>query len=165
MAKAKAKDLGGVVERRIFGKTPRYEVLLDEETSCLVCIHSDVCSFDMSKLCVNYLPGTSAEDQKSCQCCTHKYARFDPKEPIPCFKCPVFEERTEQTGFWKLLIHKVTIATCTDKWKDACLEAVPGATAYICSEFWHERAKNRQGLRVEASNRSFRPTPPRPAGA
>ena len=50
-------------------------------------------------------------------------------------------EKLEQTGFWKILIHKVTIATCTDKWKDACLEAVPGATAYICSEFWHERAK------------------------
>ena len=135
------KDLGGVVERRLRGKTHRYEVLLKEEDLCLTCIHSDVCSFDMSKLCVNYCASTSSEDQKSCHCCIHRYARWDPKEPIPCFKCPAHEERTEITGFWKILADQVVIATCTEKWKIACLKAVPGATAYICSEFWHEHLK------------------------
>jgi hypothetical protein len=147
---------GGFVKHPIFSAT-QYEVIVKEDDSCRGCVHEDVCTHDMSKLCVNFMWGTSAEDQKSCQCCTHRYTRYDPKQPIPCFKCSAREERTEPTGFWKISEPSIglLVAVCSNKWKDACLETVPKSTAHICSAFFYEKAKGNDMILVVESKKAI----------
>jgi hypothetical protein len=77
----------------LFGSGPnkevKFNVEVDEEHSCCLCIHREVCDHDMSQRCSNYMSVGSCDDPKACYSgCLHKYTRFDKDETkLPCFHC------------------------------------------------------------------------------
>lgn len=78
----------------LFGSGPdkllKFAKEIEEESDCSRCVHKEVCSFNMEKLCENYEFGTSAN--RGCHSCNHRFTRFDEKK-VPCFSCPHFEEK------------------------------------------------------------------------
>jgi hypothetical protein len=81
----------------LFGRGPDklldFKREVDAETDCNKCVHRKVCDLDMERRCDNYECGTSVG--RGCQACSHKYTRYDGKDPVPCFSCPSFEEQKE----------------------------------------------------------------------
>lgn len=70
-----------------------FETIVKKESSCLKCIHNNVCKSDYPDFCLNYIFGTSdVKPLNSCQSCLHKYTRFD-KDKILCFRCRHFRKR------------------------------------------------------------------------
>jgi len=71
-----------------------YNVKVEEETNCSICIHVKVCAKthdwgNMSWLCNNYKFGRS-DAPAGCEQCSHRFRRWDERQPIPCFKCSHF---------------------------------------------------------------------------
>ena len=62
---------------------------IKKETKCKPCIHFKVCDSRPERRCINYRFGDSRE--KHCQSCSHKYTRYDTRQPIPCFHCEDFK--------------------------------------------------------------------------
>jgi len=69
-----------------------FKVHVLEEKRCRWCVHSQVCSHDMSKVCKNYDWGTSAVPASHCNACIHHYTRYH-EDGIPCFDCAYFQKR------------------------------------------------------------------------
>ncbi len=74
----------------LYGEDIR-EHKIDAETACSECVHLDLCK-DLSelrdripKVCLNHV--WSRSDKTGCQACLHILARYDKKQPIPCFLC------------------------------------------------------------------------------
>ena len=72
-------------------KIVEFNVEIDVEHQCSKCIHGDVCKRNMPDFCWNYWFGSST-GCFSCQGCTHKYTRYDNKDPLPCFCCKHYVE-------------------------------------------------------------------------
>lgn len=62
---------------------------LEKETNCGECIHCPVCDHDKTKRCENFRFGRS--DETGCNSCSNHYARYDRRQPIPCFSCQYFQ--------------------------------------------------------------------------
>jgi hypothetical protein len=68
----------------------KFNVDVKKEDDCTTCIHLKVCSRETEEFCKNFLFGTSAF--RNCDACTHHCARWNERQPIPCFKCKHYKE-------------------------------------------------------------------------
>ena len=81
----------------------------DPESTCLNCIHMEICHHDMSKLCVNHevRKGLINYFPESCTCCGHWLTSNDSGEgkKVPCFICrqEIPKEKIDRKGYktWK----------------------------------------------------------------
>lgn len=78
----------GTVHHWLYGDK-EYKVLVKEDTKCNLCIHREVCNHDTSKRCSNYT--FSCSGVTGCESCILHFAKYDTKQPIPCFHCKWFE--------------------------------------------------------------------------
>lgn len=86
-------------QHSIFG-TIEFNVDVKQEHDCRLCVHSHVCSRDLSKFCNNHRHvGDSggantnpyaSQPFASCVACFHKHTHFN--RDIPCFQCKHYEE-------------------------------------------------------------------------
>jgi len=79
-----------------------YTILIEKETECHKCVHEEVCEKYMDERCSNYTFGTSQYDITTCFSCSNRYTRFDKKQPIPCFHCKNFKDKTKFERIEKL---------------------------------------------------------------
>lgn len=77
-----------------------YKVLVEKESECHKCFHREVCNKSMDKRCSNY--EMSRSDGLGCFTCINNHARNDNKQPIPCFHCKNFKDKTKFERIEKL---------------------------------------------------------------
>ena len=92
-----------IVDHWLHGKC-EFNTKVEEETSCYQCVHSLVCNHPMERLCQNYTFGSS-DRHPGCPQCIHHYTRWEPKQPIPCFICPLFQVREARGYGYELWSH------------------------------------------------------------
>jgi hypothetical protein len=70
-------------------KLVHFRHMVEEEHKCTQCDHRIVCR-QSRDFCINYVTGSSGE---GCQSCSHKYTKYDQKNPIKCFWCKHFKQK------------------------------------------------------------------------
>ena len=70
----------------------KFNVDLQQEDDCNLCIHNKVCIRNWQYFCLNYEFGTS-QRREAHHGCIHRFTKFTLKEEnqIPCFKCRHFK--------------------------------------------------------------------------
>jgi len=79
-----------------------YKVVVEKESECSKCFHREVCDIDMNKRCSNYIFGTSQYELSTCFSCLNRHAKYDKKQPIPCFYCKNFKDKKKFERIEKL---------------------------------------------------------------
>ena len=85
---------GKIIKKHWLHGELRFLVDVQQEDSCLKCVHWHVCKKDMQNFCENYCFGTS--ENTNCGGCLHRHTRprfGHQKDGIPCFKCGHFKEQ------------------------------------------------------------------------
>jgi hypothetical protein len=102
-----------VKEHWLHGKC-YFNVDVEKESECRLCIHSVMCRIEMERFCKNFEYGCSGEQH--CGSCIHHYTRYSNKQKIPCFSCWFFEPRKNNPALRRSKLFFVYSNPGGDEW-------------------------------------------------